>query len=197
MDANNKDSCVSTQLGGPLLATFPNLESIFENTCLKDLLTAIDFIWALQTASHDDPHCKMNRDAIERLRNPATTPFDISSRPDLRIGLVSENLLRPLPDILMRAVRLNASREMLSWVFAGKEYKRRAYGIISTRSSKWSCDRTERCKSVTQILTTTVYGADLTADLLPITRMYTSTISVTSCWRIVAPRKPLKLLERC
>ncbi len=29
----------------------------------------------------------MNRGAIERLRNPATTPFDISSRPDLRIGL--------------------------------------------------------------------------------------------------------------
>ena len=87
MDANDKDSCVSTQLGGPLLATFPNLESIFENTRLEDLLTAIDFIWALQTASHDDPHCKMNRDAIERLRNPATTPFDISSRPDLRIGL--------------------------------------------------------------------------------------------------------------
>ena len=69
------------------------------------------------------------------------------------INTLSENLLRPLPDILVRAVRLNASREMLSWVFAGKEYKRRAYGIISTRSSKWSCDRTERCESVTQILT--------------------------------------------
>ena len=61
--------------------------------------------------------------------------------------ILSENLLRPLPDILVRAVRLNASREMLSWVFAGKEYKRRAYGIISTRSSKWSCDRTERCET--------------------------------------------------
>ncbi len=43
MDANDKDSGVSTQLGGPILATFLNLESIFENTCLEDLVTAIDF----------------------------------------------------------------------------------------------------------------------------------------------------------
>ena len=85
LDASNEDSSASnTQVEDPLPL---NLESIFENTCLEDLLTAIEFIWALQSASHDDPHCKMDQNAIERLRNPVNTPFDISSRPDLCIGL--------------------------------------------------------------------------------------------------------------
>ena len=90
---------------------------------------------------------------IKTGRRAGALPVQTSDQHNASKGRMSENLLRPLPDILVRAVRLNASREMLSWVFAGKEYKRRAYGIISTRSSKWSCDRTERCKSVTQILT--------------------------------------------
>ena len=65
----------------------PNLESVFENTCLEDLLMAIEFIWALQSASHDDSHCKMDQNAIQQLRNPPTTPFDISSLPDLCLCL--------------------------------------------------------------------------------------------------------------
>lgn len=58
-------------------------ETIFENTCLKDLLTAIDFIWALQPALHDDAHCKMDQNSIQWLRNPPSTPFNISLLPDL------------------------------------------------------------------------------------------------------------------
>lgn len=85
LDASNEDSSASnTQVEDPLLL---NLESIFKNTCLEDLLTAIKFIWALQSASHDDPHCKMDQNTIKWFRNPVTTPFDISSHPDLCIGL--------------------------------------------------------------------------------------------------------------
>ncbi|KJA24703.1 hypothetical protein HYPSUDRAFT_135758 [Hypholoma sublateritium FD-334 SS-4] len=66
---------------------FQTLENIFENTCLEDLITAIEFIRALQCASHDDIHCKIDQSTIHRLRNPPNTPFDISSLPDLRLGL--------------------------------------------------------------------------------------------------------------
>jgi hypothetical protein len=82
-----QDGNAGTQLEDPSLAMLPDLESIFENTCLEDLLTAIAFIRALQSASLDDSHCKMDQNAIQRLRNPPTIPFDISSLPDLRLGL--------------------------------------------------------------------------------------------------------------
>ena len=82
-----EDSNAGTLPEDPSLGMLPNLESIFENTCLEDLLTSIEFIRALQSASHDDTHCKMDQNAIQRLRNPPTTPFDISSLPDLRLGL--------------------------------------------------------------------------------------------------------------
>lgn len=88
-DPSGRDSNAGTQLDSedPSLAIFPNLESVFENACLEDLLTAIEFIRSLQSASHDDTHCKMDQNTIQRLRNPPTTPFDISSLPDLRLGL--------------------------------------------------------------------------------------------------------------
>ena len=72
---------------GPQLTMFQSLENIFENTCLEDLITSIEFIRALQSASHDDIHCKIDQSTIDRLRNPPSTPFDISSLPDLRLGL--------------------------------------------------------------------------------------------------------------
>lgn len=68
-------------------SSWPNLESIFENTRLEDLLNTIEFIRALQSASHDDIHCKMEQSAIQRLRNPPTTPFEVTSLPDLRLGI--------------------------------------------------------------------------------------------------------------
>ena len=88
-DPSGRDSNAGTQLDSedPPLAIPPNLESVFENACLEDLLTAIEFIRSLQSASHDDTHCKMDQNTIQRLRNPPTTPFDISSLPDLRLGL--------------------------------------------------------------------------------------------------------------
>ena len=42
-------------------STWLNLESIFENTHLKDSPNSIKFIWALQSASHDGIHCKWRR----------------------------------------------------------------------------------------------------------------------------------------
>ena len=80
------NSNAGAQLEDPSLATLPNLESVFKNTCLEDLLTAIKFIQGIQSASHDDTHCKMDQKAIQRLRNPPTAPFDISSLPELRLG---------------------------------------------------------------------------------------------------------------
>ncbi|KIJ97449.1 hypothetical protein K443DRAFT_39775, partial [Laccaria amethystina LaAM-08-1] len=47
----------------------------------------VEFIQALQSASHDDIHCKMEQSAIQRLRNPPTTPFDVTLLPDLRLGI--------------------------------------------------------------------------------------------------------------
>ena len=87
LDPSGQDSNTGTQLEDPSLAMLPNLESVFENTCLEDLLTAIEFIQALQSASHDDTHCKMDQNAIQKLRNPPSAPFIISSLPDLCLGL--------------------------------------------------------------------------------------------------------------
>ena len=79
LDPSGQDSDAGTQL--------PNLESVFENTCHEDLLIAIKFIWALQSASLDDTHCKMDQNTIQLLRNPPTAPFDIGSLPNLCLGL--------------------------------------------------------------------------------------------------------------
>jgi hypothetical protein len=84
LDLSSQDSNAGTQLED---SSLPNLESVFENTCLKNLLTAIEFIQALQSASHNNIYCKMDQNAIQRLRNPPTTPFNISSLSDLFLGL--------------------------------------------------------------------------------------------------------------
>ncbi len=86
--SNDEDCSVSgPRPANSSVPTLPNYESIFEDTHLEDLLTAINFIRALQSASHDDPHCKMDRNAIKRMRNPPTVPVDIGSSPDIRLGL--------------------------------------------------------------------------------------------------------------
>ena len=63
------------------------LQSLFKNTQLEDLLTTVEFIQALQSASHDDVHCKMEQSAIQQLKNAPTTPFDITLLPDLCLGI--------------------------------------------------------------------------------------------------------------
>ena len=69
------------------LSTWLGFQSLFENTQLEDLLTTVKFIQALQLASHNDVHCKMEQSAIQRLRNPPTTPFDVTLLPDPHLGI--------------------------------------------------------------------------------------------------------------
>ncbi|KAF8895750.1 hypothetical protein CPB84DRAFT_1748364 [Gymnopilus junonius] len=85
-DPSDQDNDASTtQLEDSL--TWPNLEHLFENAHLKDLLNSIEFILVLQSASHDDIHCKIEKNAIQQLRNPPMMPLDITSLPDLCLSI--------------------------------------------------------------------------------------------------------------
>ena len=87
LDLDSSGQEAATVLRSADLSMLPSLESIFQNTRLEDLLTAVKFIQLLQSASHDDVHCKMDQGTIQRLRNPPAILFDVSSHPDLCLGL--------------------------------------------------------------------------------------------------------------
>jgi hypothetical protein len=91
-----------------------------------------DTVPTTQCRRHDKDVAKQQRRQWERWRvkgRPGSGRSNRYAQFPLFPSQLSENRLRPLPSILVRAMRLNASREMLSCVFAGKEYKRRAYRI--------------------------------------------------------------------
>lgn len=68
------------------LQVLPNidLQELSDIAHLKDMKLAMEFIQALQEASLDDS--KLDKDIIERLRNPPTYPADVGN-PDLQLGL--------------------------------------------------------------------------------------------------------------
>lgn len=108
-DPSNQDNNAgTTQLEDSL--TWPNLESLFENTHLDDLLNSIQFIQALQSASHDNIHCKMEKSTIQRLRNPPTTPLDVASLPDLHLSI---DLF--LANMNSSINSFNANRNVILW----------------------------------------------------------------------------------
>lgn len=63
-----------------------NLEELASLARLDDIKTSMEFIRALEGASLDGPHSRLDSNTIERLRNPPMSPVDISD-PDLRLGL--------------------------------------------------------------------------------------------------------------
>jgi hypothetical protein len=64
----------------------PDLEELFENTCLSELRLANEFIRELQDASLDGRHSGLDAEALNRLRNPPTAPFTLENQPDLRLA---------------------------------------------------------------------------------------------------------------
>jgi hypothetical protein len=64
----------------------PDLEELFENTCLSELCLANEFIRELQEASLDGRHSGLDTEALNRLRNPPTAPFTLENQPDLRLA---------------------------------------------------------------------------------------------------------------
>jgi hypothetical protein len=62
-----------------------DLDGLSDLGCLEDIKTAMAFINALRGTSLDDDHNKLSRDAVERLRNPPTSPSDVND--DFRLGL--------------------------------------------------------------------------------------------------------------
>lgn len=63
-----------------------NLDELADLARLSDIKLAMDFIRALEVASLDDEHNRLSEDAVERLRNPPTSPVDVSD-PDFRLAL--------------------------------------------------------------------------------------------------------------
>lgn len=63
-----------------------NLKELASLACLDDIKTPMEFIRALEGASLDGPHSHLDTNTIEHLRNPPTSPVDISD-PDLHLGL--------------------------------------------------------------------------------------------------------------
>ena len=64
----------------------PDFDSILETTHINDLRSSIQFIQALQMASHDDIYSGINKETLYRLRNPPTERFMIDKNPDLRMS---------------------------------------------------------------------------------------------------------------
>jgi hypothetical protein len=88
LDSNPSDqdnNASATQPEDPLM--LPGLQSLFENTKLEDLLVTVKFIQALQLVSHDNIYCQMEQSTIKWLRNLSTMPFNITSFPDLCLGI--------------------------------------------------------------------------------------------------------------
>ena len=63
-----------------------DLEELSAVAKLDHIKQAMEFIRALENASLDDRFSKLSPKALQRLRNPPTSPADIAS-PDLRLGL--------------------------------------------------------------------------------------------------------------
>jgi hypothetical protein len=63
-----------------------DLEELSAVAKLDHIKQAMEFIRALENASLDDRFSKLGPKALQRLRNPPTSPADIAS-PDLRLGL--------------------------------------------------------------------------------------------------------------
>ena len=61
----------------------PDLEGLFENTCLSELHLANEFIRELQDASLDGRHSGLDAEALNRLRNPPTALFTLENQLDL------------------------------------------------------------------------------------------------------------------
>lgn len=63
-----------------------DLEELASLAHLQDIKITMEFIQALEAASLDDEHNRLDEETVKRLRNPHTKPVDVSN-PDLRLGL--------------------------------------------------------------------------------------------------------------
>lgn len=64
----------------------PNLEELFEHTCLTELRLGNDFIRELQDASLKGRHSGLDLETLDRLKNPPHTRFALESQPDLLLA---------------------------------------------------------------------------------------------------------------
>ena len=62
------------------------LEELSDLACLKDIKLTMEFIRALDSATLDDEYSHLDSDTLERLRNPPTSPANVSN-PDFCLGL--------------------------------------------------------------------------------------------------------------
>ena len=62
------------------------LDELSDLACLKDIKLTMEFIQALDSATLDDEYSRLDPDTLERLRNPPTSPANVSD-PDFRLGL--------------------------------------------------------------------------------------------------------------
>ena len=55
-----------------------DIDDLLENSRLDDIRTSFQFIHAIKKATLDDPSCNLDKDVIDRLRHPPTTPLSLS-----------------------------------------------------------------------------------------------------------------------
>jgi hypothetical protein len=67
-------------------AAYVDLEDLSNLAHLKDMKIAMEYIRALEVASLDDDNNHLDKETVKRLRNPRTSPVDVSD-PDFRLGL--------------------------------------------------------------------------------------------------------------
>lgn len=63
-----------------------DLEGLFANTTLEELCITNKFILELQNASFAGKHSGLDRQSLDRLRNPPTTTFTFENQPDLYLA---------------------------------------------------------------------------------------------------------------
>ena len=78
MDVDEPQTTASDPPGSTL-----NLDELFESATLGTIKTALEYIQELKTASLDDGH--LTPDVLERLRNPPSSPVDLTQ--DERLSL--------------------------------------------------------------------------------------------------------------
>ncbi|KAF8810988.1 hypothetical protein BYT27DRAFT_7253126 [Phlegmacium glaucopus] len=87
-----------------LTSVYVDIEELYNLAQLNDIKIAMEYVQALKVASLDDDNNRLDKEAVERLRNPPTSPADVND-PDLRLGL----------DLFLAAIKSTQENYNLTW----------------------------------------------------------------------------------
>jgi hypothetical protein len=109
-----------------------DLDNLIESAQLTDIQITLQFIELLKTASFNDDLCKLDADTLERLKNPVTTPVELS--PDERLSLdlfVSvQNASQEVYNSAAKAIRRRHPHDELLSYYGAKRLIAEITGVI-------------------------------------------------------------------